>query len=288
MKKFALIISLALMFAIAASPQAKRKKLLAIGMSEGFQHDSISHALATIERIGQQSGLWDTYIRTDTQLLTKKKLGMNAKNLDYFDAVMFYTTLELPLDDEQKASLLSFLKDDGKGFLGTHSATDTFYKWPEYGEMIGGWFDDHPWHQKVRVNVEDREFPATKHFPASFEITDEIYQFKNYSRDRVRVLMSLDTSSVDLTKKNVKRKDGDFAVTWVRDYGKGRVFYSSLGHEEQVWDRPDIQQMWLEAVKWAMGMTEGNATPAAEAGGMKEYRQSRSERVRTGFSATPR
>jgi type 1 glutamine amidotransferase len=264
MKKFALIISLALMCAITASPQAqqaKRKKLLAIGMSEGFQHDSISHALATIERIGQQSGLWDTYIRTDTQLLTKKKLGMNAKNLDYFDAVMFYTTLELPLDDEQKASLLSFVKDDGKGFLGTHSATDTFYKWPEYGEMIGGWFNDHPWHQKVRVNVEDREFPATKHFPSSFEVTDEIYQFKNYSRDRVRVLMSLDTSSVDLTKKNVHRDDKDFAVTWVRDYGKGRVFYSSLGHEEQVWDRPDIQQMWLEAVKWAMGMTQGNTTP---------------------------
>jgi hypothetical protein len=77
----------------------------------------------------------------------------------------------------------------------------------------------------------------------------------------VRVLMSLDTRSVDLTKKNVHRTDGDFAVTGVRDYGKGRVFYSSLGHEEQVWDRADIQQMWLEAVKWAMGMTQGNATP---------------------------
>ena len=264
MKKCALIICLVLIFSITASPQAqqaKRKKLLAIGMSEGFQHDSISHALATIERIGQQSGLWDTYIRTDTQLLTKKKLSNNAKNIDYFDAVMFYTTLERPLDDEQKASLLSFVKEDGKGFLGTHSATDTFYKWPEYGEMIGGWFNDHPWHQKVRVNVEDREFPATKHFPASFEITDEIYQFKNYSRDRVRVLMSLDTGSVDLTKKNVHRTDGDFAVTWAREYGKGRVFYSSLGHEEQVWDRADIQQMWLEAVKWAMGVTQGNATP---------------------------
>src|SRR6202166_1081059 len=121
MKKFALIAFLVLIFSITASPQAKRKKLLAIGMSEGFQHDSISHALATIERIGQQSGLWDTYIRTDTQLLTKKKLGNNAKNLDYFDAVMFYTTLELPLDDEQKAALMSFVKEDGKGFLGTHS-----------------------------------------------------------------------------------------------------------------------------------------------------------------------
>jgi type 1 glutamine amidotransferase len=264
MRKSVLIGALVLIFSVSVSTQAqqpKRKKLLAIGMSEGFQHDAISHALATIERLGQQSGLWDTYIRTDTQLLTKKKLGNNAKNIDYFDAVMFYTTLELPMDDEQKASLMSFVKDDGKGFLGTHSATDTFYKWPEYGEMIGGYFNDHPWHQKVRVVVEDRDFPATKHFPQSFEITDEIYQFKDYSRDRVRVLMSLDPDSVDLTKKNVHRQDKDFAVTWARDFGKGRVFYSSLGHEEQVWDRADIQQMWVEAVKWAMGMTQGNATP---------------------------
>jgi len=263
MRRTAFIGALALIFGVMAPAQAqpKRKKLLAVGMSAGFQHDSVSHGLATIERIGQQSGLWDTYIRTDTQLLTKKKLGSNAKNIDYFDAVMFYTTGELPMDDEQKSALMSFVKDDGKGFLGTHSATDTFYKWPEYGEMIGGYFNEHPWHQSVRVNVEDREFPATKHFPQSFEITDEIYQFKEFSRDRVRVLMSLDPTSVDLTKKNVHRTDKDFAVTWVRDFGKGRVFYSSLGHEDQVWDRPDIQQMWLEAVKWAMGMTPGVATP---------------------------
>jgi uncharacterized protein len=264
MKKSALVGAFLFLFAVMSSTHAqqpKRKKLLAIGMSEGFQHDSISHALATMERLGQESGLWDTYIRTDAQLLTKKKLGNNAKNIDYFDAVMFYTTLELPLDDEQKAALMSFVKEDGKGFLGTHSATDTFYKWAEYGDMIGGYFDNHPWHQKVTVRVEDRDFPATKHFPPTFEVTDEIYQFKNYSRDRVRVLMSLDPNSVDLTKKGVNRTDKDFAVTWVRNFGKGRVFYSSLGHEDQVWDRPDIQKMWVEAVKWAMGMTQADATP---------------------------
>ena len=264
MRRSVLIGLLILVFSAGASPQEqrpKRKKLLAIGMSSGFQHDSVTYGLATIWKIGQESGLWDTYIRTDTQLITKKKLEMNAKNLNDFDAVMFYTTGELPLDDEQKAALISFVKEDGKGFLGAHSATDTLYKWPEYGEMIGGYFNDHPWHQKVRVNVEDRNFPATKHFPPSFEITDEIYQFKDFSRDRVRVLMSLDTNSVDLTGPRVHRTDKDFAITWVRDYGKGRVFYSALGHEDQVWDRPDIQKMWLEAIEWAMGMTEGDATP---------------------------
>lgn len=258
------IASIAFLLPSTAQQPAKKKKLLAIGAVKGFQHDSVSHGMATLWKIGQESGLWDTYIRTDTELLTKKKLEGNAKNLDYFDAVFFYTTGEIDLTPDQKADLLAFVKVDGKGFLGSHSATDTLYKWPEYGEMIGGYFDLHPWNQiQAPIVVEDRGFPATKHFPPALTIHDEIYQFKDYSRDRVRVLMSLDPSKIDLQNKGVHRTDKDFAVTWVRNYGKGRVFYSSLGHREEVWDRKDIQTMWLEAVKWAMGLTQGDATPRA-------------------------
>jgi len=231
-----------------------KKRVLAIGRSQGFQHDSVSQALGTVWKLGQETGLWDTFIRTDTELITKKKSQGNRKNLDYFDAIFFYTSGELEMTDEQKADFLAFIRDDGKGFVATHSATDTFYKWPEYGELIGGYFDSHPWHQSVRVNVEDRDSTPTRHFPKSFEITDEIYQFRNYSRDNVHVLMSLDTSSVDLKKPNVHRTDGDFALTWTKQYGKGRVFYSALGHRESVWDRPDMQKMWLEAIKWSLGL----------------------------------
>ncbi len=266
MKNWILLASLSMMVGACSLARAQtpaRKKLLFIGEVKGFEHDSVSHAMATIERLGQQSGLWDTYLRTDSELLTKQKLSNNAKNLNYFDAVMFYTTGELDLNDEQKAALLSFVKEDGKGFLGTHSATDTFYKWLEYGDLIGGYFNEHPWMQvHCKINVEDRAFPATKHFPEQFPIYDEIYQFKDpYSRDKVRVLMSVDPNSVDLKNPRVHRTDKDFAVTWVHQYGKGRVFYSSLGHREDIWDRPDIQQMWTEAVKWAMGLTAGDATP---------------------------
>jgi len=270
MKKWFPLGVLFVTFGVCVSTQAQapaRKKLLFIGEVKGFQHDSVSHAMATIEKLGQQSGLWDTYLRTDTELVTKKKLGNNAKNLSYFDAVMFYTTGELDMNDEQKAGLLSFVKDDGKGFLGTHSATDTFYKWPDYGDLIGAYFNEHPWNQvHAEIVVEDRDFPATRHFPARIPIYDEIYQFKEpYSRDRVRVLMSIDPNTVDLKNPRVHRTDKDFAVTWVRQYGKGRVFYSSLGHREEVWDRPDIQQMWTEGVKWAMGLTSGDATPRPKA-----------------------
>jgi type 1 glutamine amidotransferase len=249
-----------ILFAQRQEPQKKR--VLAIGQSKGWQHDAVTHGLATIWKIGQQSGIYDTYIRTDTELITKKKLERNTKNLDYFDAVLFYTSGELDLDEQQKAELLAFVKDEGKGFIAVHSGTDTFYQWPEYGEMVGGYFDGHPWNQfEAPIIVEDRDFPAARHFPKTFTILDEIYQARAFSRDRVRVLMRMDETKIDLTKKGVNRADKDFAVTWVREYGKGRVFYSSFGHLEAVWDRPDIQKMWLEAVKWVVGITKGDATP---------------------------
>src|SRR5437016_13338409 len=131
--------------ALMAQNNPPRKKLLVIGDEKGFRYEAISHAMATIERLGRESGLWDTTIRTDTEALTKKKLEYNAENLNDFDAVLFYTGGNLEMDDRQKADFLSFVHDDGKGFIGVHSATITLTKAPEYGEMISGYFDEHPW-----------------------------------------------------------------------------------------------------------------------------------------------
>lgn len=243
----------------AGSQAPKKKKLLAIGMAAGYQHDSISHALSSLETWGKETGLWDTYIRTDVQLITKQPLKNNAKNLDYFDAIAFYTTGELPLTDDQKADLLKFVREDGKGFIGLHSAGDTLYQWPEYGEMLGGYFDHHPWNTfQAPVMVEDREHPATQHLPKRIVVHDEIYQYKNWSRDKVRVLMRLDESAINLKQPNLHRTDNDFAVTWVKGYGKGRVFATSLGHREEVYDMPQIKKMFVEAVKWTMGLTNGH------------------------------
>ncbi|MFN7919248.1 MAG: ThuA domain-containing protein [Bryobacteraceae bacterium] len=257
-----LTVLLAALGLMMSAPAQQRKRVLAIGAVKGFQHDATSHGLATLWKIGQESGLWDTYIRTDTQLITKKRLQNNAKNLDYFDAIVFYTTGELELDAQQKADLLAFVKDDGKAFLGAHSAIDTLYEWPEYGDMTGGYFDMHPWNQfQAPVIVEDRDNPIVRHFPQSFTIMDEIYQAKNFSREKVRVLMSLDENKIDLKNKNVRRTDKDFAVAWIRNYGKGRVFYTTFGHREDAWNRPDVQKMWLEAMKWGLGMSQVDATP---------------------------
>ena len=263
--RIALVVSVALALCAPLAAQRQppsKRKILAIGQSKGFQHDAMSYGLATIWKIGQESGLYDTYIRTDTELITKKTLTGNAKNLDFFDAVLFYTSGELDMDESQKKDFLSFIRDDGKGFIAVHSANDTFYGWPEYGELVGAYFDGHPWDRfDAPIILEDREHPITKHFPKEVVIFDEIYQAKNFSRDRVRVLMRLDESKLDMSKENINRTDGDFAVSWVRDYGKGRVFYTSFGHVESAWDRPDIQKMFLETVKWVVGMTTGDATP---------------------------
>ena len=243
---------------VASAQQDERKHLLFLGGSDFFAHDSVSHAMFTMAKIGESSGLFDVRFRTDMELVTKQKLGGNRKNLDYFDAVMFYTQGDLELGDEQQADLMRFVKEDGKAILVAHSGTDSFREtWPEYIDMVGGAFVNHPWHQKVRVRVDDRTHPISRHFPASFEITDEIYQLNRYSRDKVRVLLSLDPASVDLTKDGVQRADRDFAMAWVRDFGKGRVFSTVLGHRNSVWDDPGIQQMWLEAFRWAVGITDG-------------------------------
>jgi len=252
--------------AAPAAPQ--RKRLLALGDTHtGFTHDSIGHALAVIDRLGRESGLYDTYIRTDSQWITKQVVpppARNARNLDYFDAVFLYISGEGDWSDQQKKDFLSFVRDDGKGVVGAHTGNAAFYEWPEFGELMGGYFDNHPWNvTEGRVVIEAPDFPAMRHFPLTFTAREEFYELreKPYSREKVRVLAHLDTAGLDLSNPNYHRKDGDLPVALARTYGKGRTFWSTFGHESETWDNPNIQKMYLEAIKWAMGLTSGDATP---------------------------
>ena len=251
-------------FSTAQSVTPQKKHILVIGEEKGYRHESISHAMATIERLGTETGLWDSTLRTDSEALTKKKLEYNAKNLTNFDVVLFFTGGDLEMDAQQKSDFLSFIHDDGKGFIGIHSAAITFIDWPEYGEMIGGYYDEHPWGTfDAPIIVEDPAFPGMKQWPKSFVLRDEIYEMRNYSRDKVRVLMRLDAAKIDLGNKDktVHRTDRDFAVTWAKMYGKGRVYYTTLGHVQNNWDNPEFQKMLIEAIKWTTGITSADITP---------------------------
>ena len=260
------LAALALFAALAlpAQPPAKpaRKQLLVIGDEKGYRHVAISHAMATIQRLGRETGLWDTHIRTDTEPLTKKKLEYNAKNLDNFDAILFYTGGNPVMDEQQKADFLAAIRDDGKGFIGVHSASITWTKWPEFVDLLGGTFDEHPWGTfNAPIVVEDAGFPGMNAWPKAFSLVDEIYQVKSFSRENTRVLMRLDASRLDLTGTRVHRQDRDFAVSWAKMYGKGRVFYSTLGHVEENWDRPEIQKMFIGAIQWALRLVDADVTP---------------------------
>jgi type 1 glutamine amidotransferase len=252
-----------------APPASTKKHVLVFGLTKGFHHDSTSNAMATVWKLGKESGLWDTEIATNTEILRKGEKagsGFTPLNLLNFDAIIFAnTTGELPLDEQQKKDIVAFIHDDGKGFVGIHAALDTNYKWPEYGEMLGGWFDGHPWNTfDAPIIVEDSSFTATRHFAKSFRTRDEIYMPKEWSRDKVNVLMRLDDTKLDYEGKTKIRPDHDFAVAWSKMYGKGRVFYSTLGHTNEAWDDPDVQKMYLEAIKWVLGRTDGSTAPHAK------------------------
>jgi len=261
MFRSAFLLLILALCSLCSAQSTTKKHLLVIGEEKGYRHEAVSHAMATIERLGTDTGLWDTTLRTDTEVLTKKKLEYNAKNLNDFDAVLFFTGGDLEMDAQQKADFLSFIHDDGKGFIGVHSAAITFVDWPEYGEMIGGYYDEHPWLTfDAPIVVEDPNFPGMQQWPKAFVLRDEIYQMRNYSRDKLRVLMRLDVSKLDMKNKNVHRTDGDFAVTWAKMYGKGRVYYTTLGHVQANWDKLEFQQMMTEAIKWAMGLQNADVT----------------------------
>jgi type 1 glutamine amidotransferase len=247
-------------------PGAPRKRLLAWADTRNgqAQHDSIGHALATIERLGYDSGLWDTQIRTDSNIISrtpKKTDGSPASGgptLANVDAIFFMGHREVPLGADQKEALLQFVRD-GHGFVGAHVALTAFESWPEFLELIGGRFDQHPIVGPGTIVNESPDFPATRHFPSSFAFNDEFYQPKELSREKVDVLLRLDLTNVP--PNPALHLKGDYPLAWAKTYGKGRVFFSSLGHASSVWDIRDVQQMYFEAIRWALGLTDADPKP---------------------------
>jgi type 1 glutamine amidotransferase len=254
-------IGIAIFVLGTASEAAKPlPKVLFLTHSGGFRHQVVTRSpdgsLAFAERQLQAAA------RDRFDVVATQDLGeLSREKLKDYRAVVFYTTGELPIDVE---ALTDFVKGGG-GFAGIHSATDTLYKSAAYGELIGGYFDGHPWHEKVRLKVEDPKHPATAHLGSSFEIADEIYQFRDWDRKKLHVLLSLDAGSVDLTKQGVKRADRDFGTSWTREHGKGRVFYTALGHREEVWADPRFLTHLVNGIAWTLRAAPP-ARPAAATG----------------------
>ena len=278
---------------------AKPRKLLIFTLAKGFPHSSIPVAAKAFEIMGEKTGAWTSVTSDDIQMFA-------ADKLKDFDAVMMdNNTGTLFTDEALKKSLLDFVKS-GKGIAGSHAATDCFYDWKEYGDMMGGYFAGHPFGH-ISVKVDDTESPLTAMFGGKgFEIRDEIYTFRDpYSREKLRVLMSIDweklkpvleqdqSRRIESLKKKMedpnlspedkkkaekelgdaekyferlpRPKDSDYALSWIQECGKGRVFYCAFGHDHAIfWNKP-ILEHFLAGIQYAMGDLKADATPSAKA-----------------------
>ncbi len=271
-------------FGLVSPAPAAPKKVLVVTVTKGFRHSSIPTAEKVLAELAKESSAFtveyarvepnDPQFKGDDGKPDKEKVNaaikeilaekMSPAALKQYDAVIFAnTTGDLPLPDNQ--AFLDWIKS-GKGFVGMHSATDTFHGFAPYIEMIGGEFKAHKAQVKVDAINQDQECPACKHLPANWEVFDEIYLFQNFDRTKVHGLLTLDKHPNDKTP-------GDYPIAWCKDYGKGRVFYTSLGHREDVWDPewPDrknpkevaeaYQKHILGGIKWALGLEKMNAKP---------------------------
>jgi len=271
----------------AVHAEAAPKNVLVVTTTTGFRHSSIPTAEKVIAQLGKESGLFTVdYARVEPndpkfrgadgkpdnakvhdaiKMVLAEKMSPEA--LKNYDAVIFAnTTGDLPLPDKQ--AFLDWIKS-GKGFAGMHSATDTFRGHTPvdpYVEMIGAEFKAHGAQVEVDAINQDKECPACRHLPGSWKVFDEIYQFNAFDRSSVHGLLTLDKHPNDKTP-------GDYPVSWCKEYGKGRVFYTSFGHREDVWDPqwPDrknpkevaeaYQKHILEGIKFAIGLEKWNAKP---------------------------
>ncbi len=226
--------------------QAAPKKVLVVTTTKGFRHSSIPTAEQVLEELAARSKAFTVdYARVDptkpefagadgkpdkakvdAAIQTVLAEKMSPKALAGYEAVIFAnTTGDLPLPD--KEAFLNWVKS-GKGFVGMHAATDTFPGFPGYIDMIGGQFKTHGPQVAVDINNQDKECPACRHLGDKWSIYEEIYQFKNFDPSKVYGLLALDKHPNDKTP-------GNYPISWCKGYGKGRVFYTALGHREDIW-----------------------------------------------------
>lgn len=254
----------------AAKP-AQPRKILVWGRLGA--HDPNAIAAETMKILGKKSGAFEAVISEDPAALLPDALktfdAILMNNVHQPDPFLPADLKTLPPQEQEKLvkqneaihkGLLEFVSG-GKGIAGIHAATAAFQKWPEYGEMMGGYYGSHM-AGEVAIKPEDPASPLVAAFGGkTFRINDEIYFAKEpYSRVKVRVLLSLDLKEMD---DPAKRPDKDYAISWVRDYGKGRVFYCALGHASSTYWNPAVLRHFLAGIQFVIGDLKADAAPVA-------------------------
>ena len=234
---------------VASLAAAEQKNLLVVTVTKGFRHGSIPTAEAVLGSLADRHPAFAVdFARTDEALQEK----MSTEALAKYDGVIFAnTTGELPLPDRE--AFMDWIRS-GKGFVGMHSASDTFHQFRPYIDMIGSEFLTHGPQVEVHAVNEDPSHAACQHYGPHFQVFDEIYIMKSFHRERVHGLLSLHHHPNS-------KVPGDHPIAWSKSYGKGRIFYTSLGHREDVWTSHDYQKHILGGILWSLGLAEGSAEP---------------------------
>jgi type 1 glutamine amidotransferase len=218
--------------AVLALSGAVQPRVLVVTETAGFHHPSIPAATAALQRLGQQSPDFDVVAVASSRSLT-------AAALRRAGAVVFLsTTGELSMGAGGLRRLLAWIRAGG-GFVGLHAASNTFDEEPAYARMLGARFKAHPFVGRGRVLVTDRTHPATRGLPGSFVIDDEFYVFVHSPRRRAHVLARRATKA-------------DWPLVWWRREGRGRVFYSALGHPDSAWSDQTYLRLVAGALRWAV------------------------------------
>lgn len=247
---------------VIAAPKRPRK-LLVFNLCKGYVHSSIPYCAKALEVMSKKTGAFEVVNSKDMSIF-------KPENLKQFDAVCFNNTTRLDFNEPALCkSLMDFVKG-GKGIIGIHAASDNFYNWPEAAEMLGGQFSGHPWTHggNWAFKIEDPKHPLNAAFGGKdFRLSDEIYRIKQLNlRKNCHVLLRLDmTDETNLTKaRGLKPTDKDIPVSWVRSYGKGRVFYCSLGHNHHIFWNPAVLRHYLDGIQFALGDLAVDTTPSGE------------------------
>ncbi|MFK7958792.1 MAG: ThuA domain-containing protein [Lysobacterales bacterium] len=226
----------------SAAPQ-----LLVFSATEGFRHSSISAAHSALTDLASNNGF--------SVDITEDPTVFSAGNLSNYDAVAFVLTSGDVLNNAQQSAFEGYIRAGG-GFVGVHSASDTEYSWPWYGQLIGAYFDRHPAQQDATVTVEDNNHPSTTTLPTSFSRFDEWYDFQTNPRPDVNVLLTVDEDSY-----NGGQMGPDHPIAWYQEFDGGRSFYTAMGHTSASYSEPTFVAHLLGGVQYALGGSSGGEGP---------------------------
>ncbi|MEU6973469.1 ThuA domain-containing protein [Kitasatospora aureofaciens] len=254
----ALGLGLALTLTVpAGSPAADTAqpafKVLVFSKINGWRHDSIPAAVQALKDLGAANGF--------TVDATEDDKVFTPANLANYRAVVFALTTGDVLDTTEKAAFEGYIRAGG-GYAGIHSASDTEYNWPFYGQVVGAYFESHPAQQQATVVVEDRANPSTAHLPATWSRWDEWYNFRTNPRGSVRVLASVDESSYDPGSDRM----GDHPITWCQNVQGGRSWYTGMGHTIESYADPAFRTMLLGGIRLAAGAEQADCSPTGTVG----------------------